>query len=106
MTGEKFICDSCEHKELAFNETHTKMHTLVRISEEVEENELSMEDRLRLVEDELAKMRQLLTKLVERGIEGSPSDPLTKGDLRVAVTEAESTQPEEEPGTTENVEDA
>ena len=106
MTGEKFICDSCEHKELTFNETHTKMHTLVRISEEVEEKELSMEDRLRLVEDELAKMRQLLTKLVERGMEWSPSDPLTKGDLQVAVTEAESAQPEEEPETTENVENA
>ena len=96
MTGEKFICDNCEYKGLAFSETHTKMHTLARISEKVEEKELSTNERLQLVEDELAKMRQLLTKLVERCIEGSPSDPLTKGDLRVATTEAESTQPGEE----------
>ena len=96
MTGEKFICDDCEYKGLAFSETHTKMHTLARISEKVEEKELSTNERLQLVEDELAKMRQLLTKLVERCIEGSPSDPLTKGDLRVAATEAESTQPGEE----------
>ena len=96
MTGEKFICDDCEYKGLAFSETHTKMHTLARISEKVEEKELSTNERLQLVEDELAKMRQLLTKLVERCIEGSPSDPLTKGDLRVAATEAEPTQPGEE----------
>jgi len=82
MAGEKFICDNCEHKQLAFDHTHTKMHTIVRVSEKVEENKLSMEERLQLVEGELGKMRQLLTKLVE------------KGSQRV---------PEEEAGTKENV---
>ena len=80
------------------------MHTLVWVSEKVEGKELSVEERLRLVEDELAKIkqifsgdelakirqlfngdeltkiRQLLTKLVEKGTEGSSGDPLTKGD--------------------------
>jgi hypothetical protein len=77
------------------------MHTLVRVPETVEEKELSMEERLRLVEAELTKMRLLLAKLVEKGTEGSPSDPLTKGDLQAAI-EAGSVQPEEESGTTEN----
>jgi len=79
------------------------MHTLVRVSEKVEEKEVSMEERLRLVEDELAKMGQLLAQLVKKSTEGSPSDPLTKGDFHAAVVEAESAQPEEEPGTEENV---
>ena len=68
--GEKLICDSCEHKQLAFDDEHTKMHTIVRVSEKVEENALSMEERLRLVEGELGKMRQLLAKLVEKGSGG------------------------------------
>jgi len=46
------------------------MHTIVRVSEKVEENILSMEERLRLVEGELGKMRQLLAKLVEKCSEG------------------------------------
>ena len=101
MAEDKFICDNCEHKGLAFDETHTKMHTLVRVSEEVEEQELSVEERLRFVEDKLAKMSQLLAKLVEKGAELSPSDPLTKGDFRAAAIETES-QPEEEPRTMRN----
>ena len=102
MAGEKFICDDCEHKGLAFDETHTTMHTLVRVSEKVEEEEISVEDRLQLVEHELTKIRHILTKLVEKGSEGSPGDPLTKGDLQAAVIEAESVQSEAEfaqPGT-------
>lgn len=56
-TGEKFICDDCEHKQLAFNNTHTEMHTIVRVSE-VFERELSIEERLRCVEEELARMKR------------------------------------------------
>jgi len=70
------------------------MHTVVRISEKVEK-ELSMEERLQHVEEELGKMRQILSNLVEKGMGGSPSDPLTKGGpsgLQAAVIEAESTQ--------------
>jgi len=101
--GEKFICDNCEHKGLAFNETHTTMHTLVRVSEKVEEKVLSMEERLQLVEGELTKMSQLLAMLVGKSTEGSPGDPLTKGDLRAAAIEVQSTQLEEESGTTDSV---
>ena len=85
---EKFICADCEYKCLAFNEIHTKKHTLVRVIQKVEESKISMEERLKAVEghlesvqDELSKMRQLFSKLFEKGTEGSPSDPLTKGDI-------------------------
>ena len=110
MGEDEFICDNCEYKGLAFNKTHTKMHTVVRVSEKVEEKELSVEERLRLVEDELAKIRQLfvgdelpkirklLAKLAENGEERSPGGPLKKGVLQVAAMEVESSQSEEEPG--------
>jgi len=80
------------------------MHTLVRVSKKVEEKELSVEERLRLVEDELTKMGELLAQLVKKSTEGSPSDPLTKGDIQAAVIEAESARPEEEAETAEAVE--
>ena len=99
MVGEKLICNDCEHKGLAFDETHTTMHTLVRVSESVDETEMTVEDRLQLVEEELAKMREILTKLVEKSTEGSLSDPLTKGDLQAAVIETESAQSEAESDT-------
>jgi len=72
------------------------MHTRVRVSENVEEEELSIEERLRHVEDELTKMGELLAQLVKKSTEGSPSDPLTKGDFQAAVIEAEPAQQEEE----------
>ena len=85
---ERFICADCEHNSLAFSETHTKKHTLVRVVEKVEEPKVSTEERLKAVEghlksvqEELSKMRQLVSKLFEKGTEGSPSDPLTKGDI-------------------------
>ena len=68
--AEKFICDDCEHKQLAFGKTHTRMHTIVRVSDDVAK-ELSTEERLRLVEDELARARQTLQKLFEKGEAGS-----------------------------------
>ena len=55
---EKFICDRCELSQRSFNKTHTKMHTVVRVSDEDEGKEPSTEEQLRLVKDELAKMRQ------------------------------------------------
>jgi len=85
---ENFICADCEHNCLAFNEIHTKKHTLVRVFQKVDESKVSTEERLKAfeerlgsVQDELSKMRQLLSKLFEKGVEGSPSDPLTKGDI-------------------------
>jgi hypothetical protein len=44
---EKFICADCEYKCLAFNETHTRKHTLVRVVRKVEESKVSTEERLR-----------------------------------------------------------
>ena len=89
----RFICADCEYKGLAFNETHTKKHTLVRVIQKVEESNVSTEERLKAVEGHLAsvegellKVRQLLSKLFEKGAEGSPSDPLTKGDILDAAT--------------------
>ena len=85
---DKFICADCEYKGLAFNDTHTKKHTLVRVTRKVEESKVSTEERLKALEgqlgsvqEELSKMRQLFSKLFEKGAEGSPSDPLTKGDV-------------------------
>lgn len=92
---ERFICANCEHKRLAFNETHTRKHTLVRVIRKVEESKVSTEERLKALEgqlesvegqlgsvqEELSKMRQLFLKLFEKGTEGFPGDPLTKGDV-------------------------
>jgi len=84
----RFICADCEYKCLAFNETHTKKHALVRVIQKVEESKVSTEERLKAVEGELGlvkgelmQVRQLLSKLFENGAEGSPSDTLTKGDI-------------------------
>ena len=89
----RFICADCEYKCLAFNETHTKKHTLVRVIQKVEESKVSMEESFKAVkgqleslEGELLKVKQLLSKLFEKGAEGSPSDPLTKGDILDAAT--------------------
>jgi hypothetical protein len=64
----------------------------VRVIQKAEEPKVSTEERLKIVEgqlgsvqDELSKIRQMLSKLVEKGAEGSPSDPLTKGDILDAV---------------------
>lgn len=42
------------------------MHTVVRITEDVEGKKLSTEERLQLVEVELARMRQTIVTLVEK----------------------------------------
>ena len=76
------------------------MHTIVRVSERGEKKELSMGERMRLVEDELAKVRQTLAKLVEKSTEGSQNEPLTRGDLREAAAGLETTQPKGESATT------
>ena len=66
----------------------------MRVIQKVDEPNVSTEERLKAVEGqlgsvqaELARMRQLLSKLFEKGAEGSPSDPLTKGDILDAATE-------------------
>jgi hypothetical protein len=65
--AEKFICDKCENMNLAFDETHTKMHTIVRVPEEAEQP--SMEERMWLIEAELTKMRQTVADLRQTIIE-------------------------------------
>ena len=110
---EKFICADCEHKCLAFNDTHTKKHALVRVTRKVEESKVSMEERLKAVDErlgsvegqlgsvkeqlgsvkeqlgsvqeELSKMRQLFSKLLEKGPEGIPRDLPVNGDILDAV---------------------
>lgn len=64
----------------------------MRVIPKAEEPKDSTEERLKIVEgqlgsvqDELSKIRQMLSKLIEKGAEGSPSDPLTKGDILEAV---------------------
>ena len=59
--------------------THTKMHTMVRVSEKVAK-ERSTEERLQFLEDELvkisqslAKVGQSLAKLIEKGSHGAQS---------------------------------
>ena len=67
----------------------------MRVVRKVEESNVSAEERLKAVEgqlrsvqDELSKVRQLLSRLFGKGTEGSPSDPITKGDiLGAAVAE-------------------
>jgi hypothetical protein len=58
MAEERFICDDCEPSQLSFDGTHTKMHTVVRVSDGDEGKGSSTEEQLRLVKDELARMRQ------------------------------------------------
>ena len=104
---EKFICADCEHKGLAFSDTHTRKHALVRVVQKVENSKISMEERLGAVEgqlgsvegrlgsieaqlgfvqEELSKMRQLFSKVSEKGAEGFPGGSLTKGEVLDAVT--------------------
>ena len=80
------MCDNCEHKQLAFDATHTKMHTIVRVSKR-NERELSTEERLRLVEDELAKMRQVIASLSGKSSELSRGEPTAdaEGDTHHAA---------------------
>ena len=80
------MCDNCEHNQLAFDATHTKMHTIVRVSKR-NERELSTEERLRLVEDELAKMRQVIASLSGKSSELSRGEPTAEGDTHAAVVE-------------------
>lgn len=43
---------------------------MVRVSERVEEMDLSTEERLRIVEDKLGKMMGILEELVEKSAKG------------------------------------
>lgn len=51
-----FICGDCEYKRLAFNDTHTKNHALVRIVQKVEESKVSMEEKLEAFEGKLGSV--------------------------------------------------
>jgi len=86
---ERFNCDDCEYKCLAFNEIHTKKHTLVRVIEKVVETVASTEERLRAVEEQLesvqAKMEELLSKFLGNSTENSPVEAITKRDVQVVV---------------------
>ena len=75
-----FICDDCEHKDLALNDIHTALHRVARVPEEVKVKERSTVERLQFLEDELAKMKQMLERLVERSTEGFRDESLTNGN--------------------------
>ena len=105
MAEEKFICDDCELNQLAFGWTHTNMHTVVRVSDGDEGKGPSMEEQLRLVKDELVKMRQdfeevkgMLMEVVE-GVRGSFRDmaeEMGRNFRDVAQSHAEMRQEAEE----------
>ena len=84
------ICDSCEDKNLAPGETHTEMHTVVRITEE--ERKRSTEERLRLLEDKLAKTEETLQNRLAKA-EETLQNRLGKAEetLQNRVTKAEET---------------
>ena len=79
-TEGRFICDDCEYGGLTFDETHTVLHRITRVSEKVKVEERSTEERLQFLEDELAKVKQMLGRLVEKSTEGPRDGPLTNGD--------------------------
>ena len=56
--GKNFVCDDCELNRPFFVVAHRKTHTVVRVSDGDEGKGPSTEEQLRLVKDELAKMRQ------------------------------------------------
>ena len=74
-TGEYYMCESCEQRDFAFDEKHTKWHIILKISENVKEKKRSAEDRLQSLEEELAKMSQTLARILgklgenEKGVE-------------------------------------
>ena len=64
----------------------------MRVIQKVEEFKVSTEERLKALEgqlgsvqDELSKIRLLFFNLFEKGTEGFPGDPLTKGDVLDAM---------------------
>lgn len=96
FAAERFICDDCEYKCLAFSDVHTKEHILVRVVENVVETVVSTEDRLRAVEgqlesvqDRLGKMEALLSKLLGNGPKGPLDGALGKPEIQAAIVELE-----------------
>jgi len=83
-----FICDNCERQDLGFSQRHTKLHIILRFPEK--EKERSTEERLQYLEDKLedqsAKIEEILAKLVEKSAEESRSEPVTGGEPRVTTT--------------------
>ena len=96
LAEERFICDDCEYKSLAFNEIHTKKHTLVRVVEKVVETVASTEERLRAVEGQLesvqAKMEELLSRFLGNGTEGSPDEAITQRGVQLVVEGSNNTE--------------
>ena len=94
LAEDMFICDDCEYKCLAFDDVHTRKHTLVRVVEKVVETVVSTEERLRAVEGKLEtvkirveKVEDLLSKLLEKGTEGSPDEALAGHDIQAVIGE-------------------
>jgi len=98
LTEERFICDNCEYKFLAFNEIHTKKHTLVRVVEKVVETVASTEERLRAVEGQLesvqAKMEELLSRFLGNSTEGSLDEAIAQRGVQLVVKGSKTTEPD------------
>ena len=58
------MCESCELRDFALDEKHTKSHVILKISENVGEKKPSTEERLRSVEGELVKITQTLGQIL------------------------------------------
>ena len=109
-TEERFICEDCEYGSLAFNDVHTKNHTLVRVVEKMTETVVSTEERLRTVEGHLesvqvrlGRMELLLSKLLQKGIEDSLDEAITKRDIQ-AVVESGNAESNDQEASTNNQE--
>ena len=99
LAEDRFTCEDCEHKYLAFNYIHTKEHTLVRVVEKVVEVVVSAEERLRAVEgqldsiqDRLEKMEVFFSKLLGRRAENSPEEVITKHGVQTVVEKSKNAE--------------
>ena len=79
----RFICLKCEHSNHAFDGIHTIKHTIARIPGDIESG-FSVEERLRLIEAELGRVRQMVGRLVledEGKVEGERDFDKGKGEF-------------------------
>ena len=91
------------------DETHTKRHIVVRVTEKVEEKKRSTEERLQFLEDELTKVRQDLAEVkqtlgnlqIGKSAELSQSESPMKGGVCGPAIEVGSTDSGGEFGTKE-----
>ena len=104
-TEERFICEGCEYKCLAFDDVHTRKHALARAVEKGVET-VSTEERPRTVEARLERTEVLLSKHLEKGTEGSPTGAITKRDIRAIAEGSKNTESNDQETKSSNQETA